>query len=144
MVRCPFCQSETKVVDTRESEHSVRRRRECEKCEKRFTTYERPEITVMVVKKDGRREAYSREKLMKGIMIACGKRPIPMETIDAAVNRIENSLREESEVTSREIGEMVMKALKKIDEIAYIRFASVYRQYDDIKTLEKEIKLLRR
>ncbi len=144
MVRCPFCQAETRVIDTRESEDSVRRRRECEKCEQRFTTYERPEITVMVVKKDGRRETYSRDKLLKGITIACGKRPIPTETIEAAVNKIENSLREESEVTSKHIGELVMKSLKKIDDIAYIRFASVYRDFDDIKTLEKEIKLLRR
>jgi len=144
MVKCPFCNAETKVIDTRESEDSVRRRRECEKCEQRFTTYERPEITVMVVKKDGRRETYSRDKLLKGITIACGKRPIPTETIEAAVNKIENSLREESEVTSKHIGELVMKSLKKIDDIAYIRFASVYRDFDDIKTLEKEIKLLRR
>ena len=144
MVKCPFCNAETKVIDTRESEDSVRRRRECEKCERRFTTYERPEVTVMIVKKDGRREPYSREKLMKGIMIACGKRPIPMETIETSVNKIENSLREENEIRSKEIGEMVMRALKKIDDIAYIRFASVYREYEDIKTLEKEIKLLRR
>jgi len=144
MVRCPFCSSETKVIDTRESEDSLRRRRECEKCERRFTTYERPEVITMVVKKDGRREPYSREKLMKGILIACGKRPIPMETVESAVNRIENSVREESEVTSRKIGELVMRALKKIDDIAYIRFASVYRQYEDIGMLEKEIKMLRR
>lgn len=146
MVKCPFCQAETKVTDTRESEDSVRRRRECgnEKCGKRFTTYERPEITVMVIKKDGRREPYSREKLMKGIMIACGKRPIPREAIESAVDRIENALREENEVTSKDIGELVMRTLKKIDHIAYIRFASVYREFDDIRTLEKEIKLLRR
>ncbi len=144
MVRCPFCGAETKVTDTRESEDSVRRRRECEKCERRFTTYERPEVMTMVVKKDGRREPYSREKLMKGILIACGKRPIPMETVEGAVNRIENSIREENEVTSKHIGELVMRALKKIDDIAYIRFASVYRQYEDIGMLEKEIKMLRR
>lgn len=144
MVKCPFCNSETKVIDTRESEDSVRRRRECEKCERRFTTYERPEVNVMVVKKDGRREPYSREKLMRGINIACGKRPITRESIEAAVNKIENTIREENEVTSKEIGELVMKALKKMDDIAYIRFASVYRDYEDIKTLEKEIKLLRR
>ncbi len=144
MVRCPFCKAETKVIDTRESEDSIRRRRECEKCQKRFTTYERPEVTVMVVKKDGRREAYNRDKLMKGILIACGKRPIPMETIEDAVNKIENSLREESEVTSKTIGEMVMRSLKKIDDIAYIRFASVYKDYDDVKTLEKEIKSLKK
>jgi len=144
MVKCPFCESETKVIETRESEDSVRRRRECERCERRFTTYERPEVTVMVVKKDGRREQYNREKLVKGIEIACGKRPIPRETIDAAINKIENTLREKNEVKSSEIGELVMKALKKIDHIAYIRFASVYRQFDDIQTLEREIRALKR
>ncbi len=144
MVRCPFCQAETKVIDTRESEDSLRRRRECEKCERRFTTYERPEVTTMVVKKDGRREPYNRDKLMKGITIACGKRPIPKDVIENAVDKIENAIREEDEVTSKDIGEMVMRALKKIDHIAYIRFASVYREFDDIKTLEKEIRLLRR
>jgi transcriptional repressor NrdR len=131
-------------METRENEDSVRRRRECEKCERRFTTYERPEVTVMVIKKDGRREPYSREKLKQGIMIACGKRPIPMESIEASINKIENTLRERSEVKSSDVGELVMKALKKIDHIAYIRFASVYRQFDDIKTFEKEIKLLKR
>ena len=144
MVRCPFCSDETKVVDTRESEGALRRRRECEKCGRRFTTYERPEVITMIVKKDGRREPYSREKLMRGITIACGKRPIPMGLIESAVNKIENSVREESEVTSKHVGELVMRALKKIDDIAYLRFASVYRQYEDVRTLEKEIRLLRR
>ena len=144
MVKCPFCNAETKVVDTRESEDSVRRRRECEKCEQRFTTYERPEITVMVVKKDGRREPYNREKLAKGITIACGKRPIPIEAIENAINKVENAIRQENEITSKEIGELVMRVLKKIDDIAYIRFASVYRDFEDIRAMEKEIRLLRR
>src|SRR3989344_8928446 len=106
MVKCPFCNAETKVIDTRESEDSVRRRRECEKCEQRFTTYERPEITVMVVKKDGRRETYSRDKLKAGMLRACEKRPVSVESIEQSLSKIENTLREKDEVTSKQVGEL--------------------------------------
>ena len=142
-LKCPFCAGETKVVDKRDGEDSTRRRRECEKCEKRFTTYERAEINLLIVKKDGSREPYSREKIKSGMLKACEKRPVSMETIDRALNRIENTLRDNSETSSREIGEMVMNELKSIDKIAYIRFASVYREFDDLASFERELKLLR-
>lgn len=143
MVRCPYCSGETKVVDKRDGEGSTRRRRECISCEKRFTTYERPNLNLIVVKKDRRRAPYSRDKLKAGILRACEKRPISIETIDAAVDRIEKSIRDTDEVTSGEIGERVMAELKTLDKIAYIRFASVYREFDDIASFEKEVRMLR-
>lgn len=143
MVHCPFCSGETKVVDKRDGEGSTRRRRECEACGKRFTTYERPEISLMVIKKDGRREAYNREKLRSGIMKACEKRPVSLEVIEQAVDRVEKAIRDTDEVTSREIGERVMNELKNIDKIAYIRFASVYREFDDLTAFEREVRLLK-
>lgn len=142
MVKCPFCSGETKVVDKRDGEDSTRRRRECTSCEKRFTTYERPEINIMIVKKDGRREPYSREKIMAGIIKACEKRPVSLDAIERAVDKIEKTIRETDEITSREIGELIMRELRKIDKVAYIRFASVYREFDDLNAFEREVKLL--
>ncbi|MEK6888069.1 MAG: transcriptional regulator NrdR [Candidatus Aenigmatarchaeota archaeon] len=143
MVRCPFCSGETKVVDKRDGEDNTRRRRECEGCGKRFTTYERADISLMVVKKDGRRELYSREKIRSGIIRACEKRPVSLETIDQAVDRIEKAVRDTDEVSSKEIGERVMQELRNIDKIAYIRFASVYREFDDLTAFEREVRLLK-
>ncbi|MBS3050956.1 MAG: transcriptional regulator NrdR [Candidatus Aenigmarchaeota archaeon] len=142
-MHCPYCAGETKVVDKRDAEDSTRRRRECISCEKRFTTYERPNLNLTVVKKDGRRVPYNRDKLKAGILRACEKRPISIETIDAAVDRIEKAVRDTDEVTSMEIGERVMAELKAIDKIAYIRFASVYREFDDPVAFEREVRLLR-
>lgn len=141
-MKCPFCSGETKVVDKRDGEDSTRRRRECDSCQRRFTTYERPSLNLIVVKKDGRREAYSRDKLKAGILKACEKRPVSLETIEAAVDRIEKAVRNTDEVTSTEIGERVMTELKGIDKIAYIRFASVYREFDDPTAFEREVRLL--
>lgn len=143
MVKCPFCSGETKVTDKRDGEDSTRRRRECEGCGKRFTTYERAEINLLVVKKDGTREPYSREKIKGGMMKACEKRPVSLETIEQALTRIENSVRDTDEISSSEIGEKVMNELKGIDKIAYIRFASVYREFSDIAAFEKEVRMLR-
>lgn len=147
-MRCPFCRNnDTQVVETRETgEEVTRRRRECLKCKKRFTTYEKIEsISLRVIKKDGNREAFDREKLKKGILKACEKRPITMEQIDDVVDDIEKSLRSKSqkEVRSSIIGDLVMKHLKKLDSVAYIRFASVYRAFQDIGEFEKEVKLLK-
>ncbi len=141
-MKCPFCASETKVVDTRDGDSFTRRRRECEKCAKRFTTYEKAEINLMVIKKDGRREPYSRDKLLSGILKACEKRPVSREIIDGMVSGIENELRESDEVESIKIGEFVMSRLKAVDKVAYIRFASVYRSFDDPKEFEQEVRML--
>lgn len=143
MVKCPFCAGETKVVDKRDGEDSTRRRRECEACGKRFTTYERPSLNLMVIKKDGRREPYNREKLKAGMLRACEKRPIPLEVIEQAVGSVEKAIRDTDEVTSSEIGERVMNELRNIDKIAYIRFASVYREFDDLTAFEREVRLLK-
>ena len=141
-MRCIFCGSDTKVTDKRESGDGTRRRRECLKCEKRFTTYERAEKKdIIVVKKDGRREAYSREKLKSGIMRACEKRPVPIEKIDKLVDNIEEKLRSRGKETKTEvIGKMVMNRLKKIDHIAYVRFASVYMNFQDLKDFKEVVK----
>ncbi len=144
-MRCPNCKAESQVIDTREAENSVRRRRECLTCQQRFTTYERVEIPkLMVIKRDGRRESYSREKLAEGIRKACEKRPVCLTNIELMVDNIERELndRGETEVPTLYIGELVMNQLKQLDGIAYIRFASVYRQFTDIKTLEREVKKL--
>jgi len=143
LVRCPFCSGETKVVDKRDGEDNTRRRRECEACGKRFTTYERADISLMVVKKDGRREPYIREKIRSGLIKACEKRHVSLETIDQAVDRIEKAVRDTDEVSSKEIGERVMTELRNIDKIAYIRFASVYREFDDLTAFEREVRLLK-
>ncbi|MBU1120883.1 transcriptional regulator NrdR, partial [Candidatus Micrarchaeota archaeon] len=148
-MKCPYCGSEeSKVVDKRETDDLVsnRRRRECLKCSKRFTTYERIErIELNVVKKDGRREAFNREKLISGITKACEKRPVGREKIEAIVNEIESELlqRKETEIPSREIGELVMQRLKKLDEVAFIRFASVYKTFTDVAEFERELKNLK-
>jgi len=140
---CPYCSNdETKVTDKRDSKNETRRRRECLKCEKRFTTYEKiQEVEIFVIKKDSRREAFSREKLKTGITKACEKRPVSTEQIEQVVNLIEEKLKQHGpEIESKIIGELVMRQLKKLDKIAYVRFASVYREFKDIKELEKEIK----
>ena len=124
-------------------ESFIRRRRECEQCGRRFTTHEKAEISLMVVKKDGRREPYSREKMLVGILKACEKRPVTKDAIDGMISAIESELRESDEVESNRIGEIVMKHLKALDKIAYIRFASVYRSFEDVKEFEKEVKMLR-
>jgi transcriptional repressor NrdR len=140
---CPFCgNDETKVTDKRDSKDETRRRRECLKCGKRFTTHEKiVPVEIFVIKKDGRREAFSREKLKSGIIKACEKRPVSTEDIEKSVNLIEEKLKQHgSEVESRVIGEVVMKQLKKLDKIAYVRFASVYREFKDISEFKKEIR----
>ena len=140
---CPYCSNdETKVTDKRDSKNETRRRRECLKCGKRFTTYERVEpAEIFVVKKDGRRELFSREKLKNGIMKACEKRHVSLEQIGLIVGQIEEKLKQHGpEIKSKIIGEMVIKALKKVDKIAYIRFASVYRNFQDVNDFKREIK----
>ena len=143
-MKCIFCSSETKVTDKRDSDGETRRRRECLKCGKRFTTYERiEEPNFMVVKKDQSREPFSREKLRAGIDKAFEKRPIETDKIDSVINEIESKLREKvkgKEISSQEIGELVVKTLKKLDKVAYIRFASVYKDFKDVQDFSKEIK----
>jgi transcriptional repressor NrdR len=144
-MKCPFCNAvETKVTDSRESSDlETRRRRECEKCGKRFTTYERIETSpLIIIKKDGRRENFSPEKVKGGILKSCEKRPVSIEKIDKIVKEIEASLRNEdkAEISSKVIGEMIMKKLKKIDKVAYVRFASVYRDFKDVEDFKKELK----
>ena len=148
-MKCPFCShQETQVVETRVSEEGdfVRRRRRCSACEKRFTTYERPEVNFpVVVKKDGRRIEYDRVKLLASFNLALRKRPVSTEQIDSAIERIEEKLLNLGlrEVQSGRIGELVMRELKKLDKVAYVRFASVYRSFEDIdefKTLVDEVR----
>ncbi len=147
-MKCPYCCSiESRVVDSRQSEDgsSIRRRRECDNCKRRFTTYERVDmVPLIVVKKDQTRETFDVSKLRSGIIKACEKRPVPLEKIDAMVNEIERMLTaaSDAEVTSQRIGEMVMDGLKKLDEVAYVRFASVYRQFRDIQTFRDELNKL--
>jgi len=148
-MKCPFCaHEESKVIDKRDTETAdvVRRRRECLDCEKRFTTHERVETDLKIIKKDGKREPYQREKLKRGISIACEKRPIALEKIEEIISRIEATLKTQSseEVESSAIGPLVMKELKKIDKVAYIRFASVYKDFNDAESFEKEVKVLLR
>ena len=140
---CPYCSNdETKVTDKRDSKNETRRRRECLKCGKRFTTHERiVPVEIFVLKKDGRREAFSSEKLKNGIVRACEKRPVSSEQIEQAMNYIEEKLKQQGqEVKSRLIGEMVMRQLKRLDKIAYIRFASVYREFKDVEDFRDSIK----
>ncbi|MCL5264207.1 MAG: transcriptional regulator NrdR [Chloroflexi bacterium] len=142
-MRCPYCSdSETRVTDSREGERTVRRRRECLACGRRFTTYERVEsISTWVVKKDGRREAFDGQKLIEGIRKACAKRPVATEVIEGLVNEVESELLKLGpvEVPSKSIGEMVIQRLREIDDVAYVRFASVYRQFADVDNLIEEI-----
>lgn len=134
--------SNTRVTDKRDSPEGARRRRECLKCKKRFTTYEKPDKKdIIIVKKDGRREKFSSEKLKNGLMRACEKRPISVEKIDKILNEIEEKLRSKGkEVKSENIGKMVMNKLKKLDKVAYIRFASVYKDFKDVKDFKKVMK----
>ena len=145
-MKCPKCgSSDTKVVDSRDDDGSVRRRRECIECNYRFTTYERAETeSLSVLKKDGRREEFSRGKLFSGIRKACEKRPLPTGAIDRLVNDLEAELRRlgRVEVASTLIGELVMERLRRLDHIAYIRFASVYRQFTDLDALRREVEVL--
>ena len=149
-MRCPFCgDQESKVVDSRaaEEDNAIRRRRECTGCGRRFTTYETIEFTpVLVVKNNGTRQSYNAEKVRNGIIKSCEKRPVPMQVIDEMVSDISkqvyNSM--ESEITSKEIGEMVMERLKKVDEVAYVRYASVYRSFQDISSFMSELKKMMR
>jgi transcriptional repressor NrdR len=145
-MRCPYCGNiEDKVVDSRLTTegNAIRRRRECLKCERRFTTYERLEETpLMVVKKDGRRQPFERKNILAGLVKACEKRPISMEQLEELVDKIEFTLQKnyEKEVKSKDIGELVMKLLHELDEVAYVRFASVYRQFKDVSQFMKELK----
>ncbi|MCK4247631.1 MAG: transcriptional repressor NrdR [Methanomicrobia archaeon] len=147
-MKCPYCSyGETKVVDSRESENGsfVRRRRECIKCGKRFTTYERMERSFVVIKKDMRREPYQRNKLTLGIEKACEKRPVSQETIERMLDEIENELHDlgKNEIESKIIGDRVIEKLKILDHVAYIRFASVYKQFEDLSSFEEELKKLK-
>jgi transcriptional repressor NrdR len=147
-VRCPFCgETETKVLDSRPAEEgkAIRRRRECENCRERFTTYERvEEIPLLVIKKDGSREVFDKRKILSGILKACEKRPISMEELESIVSRVEQKIKNtmEKEITSSLIGEYVMEELRNIDEVAYVRFASVYRQFKDINKFMQELQKL--
>jgi transcriptional repressor NrdR len=149
-MKCPYClNAKTKVVDKRDIPEfdSTRRRRECLKCGKRFTTYERLElVSLTIIKKDGRRETFDRDKLLNGILRSCEKRPIPRERIEKLVNEVEAELMNYGgkEVPSSQIGEIVMEKLKGIDKVAYIRFASVYREFTDLRSFEREFKRLRK
>ena len=140
---CPYCGYEdSKVIDSREIENGIRRRRQCLKCDARFTTYEKVQpISLMIIKKDKRREEFNRNKLLTGIHRACEKRPLPTGTVDKIVDDIETFLYQmgKAEVSSEVIGEMVMEKLKEIDYIAYIRFASVYREFTDITALKQAV-----
>ncbi len=147
-MKCPYCgELESKVIDSRPTEdgEKIRRRRECLSCSRRFTTYEIVEtVPVMVIKKDHSREAFDRQKLLAGMLRACEKRPVSYQMLEQAVNEIEQTVLNsyEREVTSLEIGELAMQQLKSIDEVAYVRFASVYRQFSDINTFMDELKEL--
>ncbi len=148
IMKCPFCtHTEDKVIDSRLGKDGdvIRRRRECLKCEGRFTSYERiEEILPLVIKKDGRREPFDRQKILHGLEKACEKRPVGIEAREALVAKIEKKLQEsgEKEIPSSRIGEEIMAGLKGVDEVAYVRFASVYRQFKDIKEFMEEIKVL--
>jgi len=148
-MKCPFCKNlQDKVIDSRENEDglSIRRRRECLECGKRFTTYEEIEtIPIMVIKKDSRREKFSREKILGGLLRACEKRPISVDKMGEITSEIEGKLQSlmEKEIPSKKIGEMVMKELHKIDKVAYIRFASVYHEFEDVDDFRKEVKELK-
>ena len=147
-MKCPFCNNpDTKVVDSRSQEENsaIRRRRVCEKCGKRFTTYERVDtIPITVIKSDNTREIFDKNKLINGMMKSCNKRPVTMNQIEAIADDIENTVmnRLEKEVDSKELGNMVMDRLKEVDEVAYVRFASVYRQFKDINTFMDELEKL--
>ncbi len=145
-MKCPYCEcSESKVIDSRpvDDGSSIRRRRECLSCEKRFTTYEQIEsVPLVIIKKDGKREVYNRQKLLNGILRACEKTPVTYSQIETLVSEIEANVysRLDKEISSNEIGELVMEKLKKTNDIAYVRFASVYREFKDVNTFMDELK----
>ena len=145
-MRCPYCGfAETKVTDSRDADEGIRRRRECLNCGQRFTTVERLAATsLLVAKKDGRREEFSREKLLAGLRTACEKRPLPAGAVEAVADAVESALRARGapEVPSQDIGELVMDHLRELDHIAYIRFASVYRSFADLEELQRELERL--
>ncbi|MEA4972730.1 MAG: transcriptional regulator NrdR [Candidatus Metalachnospira sp.] len=147
-MRCPFCGNEdTKVVDSRAQDDNtvIKRRRLCEKCDKRFTTYERVDtVPLIVVKRDGTREVFEKNKIINGIVKACNKRNISMEQMEKLVDDIENTIMNSAskEISSSDLGNMVMDGLKKLDEVAYVRFASVYRQFKDVNTFMEELNKL--
>jgi len=147
-MKCPFCgYKEDKVIDSRESRDglAVRRRRQCLKCAKRFTTYEEVEVTMpLVVKRDGRREPFNRQKILNGIVRACEKRPVSLEAMERIVGEMEKKIQDQmkKEISSTEIGEMVVRKLHSLDEVAYVRFASVYRRFKDVSEFMDEVKRL--
>ena len=147
-MKCPYCGfTQDRVVDSRESKEadSIRRRRECERCEKRFTTYERlDEIPYMVIKKDGRREKFERQKVLSGLLRACEKRPVPAAQLESIVNKVESFVVDsaERERSSLEVGELIMQQLKALDTVAYIRFASVHRDFQDVNEFKSELESL--
>ena len=145
MMKCPFCSyNESKVIDSRPADEgtSIRRRRECLSCQKRFTTYETVEsLPIIVVKKDGSRQSFDRNKVLNGMVRACEKRPVPLASLEQAVSEIEQILQNslEREVRSETIGELVMERLRRLDEVSYVRFASVYRQFKDVHSFMDEL-----
>ena len=147
-MKCPYCGfAQDRVVDSRESKEadSIRRRRECERCEKRFTTYERlDEIPYMVIKKDGRREKFERQKVLSGLLRACEKRPVPAAQLESIVNQVESYVMDsaERERSSAEVGELIMRELKTLDTVAYIRYASVHRDFKDVNEFKSELESL--
>ncbi len=139
---CPYCgHSESRVVDTRDFGRMIRRRRECRRCNRRFTTHEQVAHSVMVIKSDGRREPFSREKVLRGLRIACAKRPIPVEAIEGIVDQVEEFVTSQGkmEIPSKVIGNLVLERLKEVDPVAYIRFATVYLQLPDLDAVRAEI-----
>jgi len=147
-MKCPYCENpESKVIDSRESKNgiTIRRRRECLSCEKRFTTYEKiEEIPYMVVKKDGRRQRFDSQNIMRGLLKACEKRPVPVAKLEEIVEEIELNLQEkpDKEIATSEIGQYVMSKLKELDKVAYVRFASVYREFKDVLEFKKALETL--
>lgn len=148
-MKCPFCgYDDSKVIDSRPTDENttIRRRRECLKCKKRFTTYEKIErVPIVIVKKDGTRQSFDRNKILNGLIRACEKRPVALSTLEAAVDNIEKTIYNSmsKEISSMEIGNLVMEELKKIDQVAYVRFASVYREFKDIDTFMKELESIK-
>ena len=147
-MKCPYCgYEEDRVIDSRPTEEgtAIRRRRECTKCQRRYTTYEKVEsVPLMVIKKDKTRQPFNREKIINGLLRACEKRPVSIDDVEKLVNEVESQLYNslQREVTTKDIGEMVMIKLKNLDEVAYVRFASVYRQFKDINTFMDELRKL--
>lgn len=148
-MKCPFCgYIDSKVIDSRPTDENstIRRRRECLQCKKRFTTYEKIEkVPIIIVKKDGTRQSYDRNKILNGLIRACEKRPVSLDTLEKSVDNIEKTIYNsmDKEISSMDIGNLVMEELKKIDQVAYVRFASVYREFKDIDTFMKELQSIK-